>query len=84
MLITFPGLSILLLFNLTTILKYSILYSESEGTQMKYTIDIYFSSGYNGNWRNCGYTFPTYIDAYLWICINYPNLTSKDYRFREV
>ena len=51
---------------------------------MKYTVDIYFSSGYNGNWRNCGYTFPTYIDAYLWICLNYPNLSSKDYRFREV
>ena len=70
--------------NLTSARKLGIIYIESEETQMRYTIDIWYFSQYNGNWKNCGYSFPSRIDAKLWIMIEHPNIKEDDYRIREV
>ena len=61
-----------------------IIISESERAQMRYTIDIWYCNQYQGNWKNCGYSFPSKIDAKLWMMIEHPNIREDDYRIREI
>lgn len=51
---------------------------------MRYTIDIWYYHQYQGNWKNCGYSFPSKIDAKLWMMIEHPNIKENDYRIREI
>jgi len=51
---------------------------------MRYTIDIWYCNQYQGNWKNCGYSFPSRIDAKLWMMIEHPNIREDDYRIKEI